>query len=196
MNDTGDMTTESGGREVLLLDCCSLLNLYATRHLPDMIRGLPHRFVVADAVVAEGIYVLKGGSGDDAGEREPVDLGPLIDDGLITTWSLETEGEYTSLVNFAVEIDDGEAAICALALHRGGAVVTDDGKTLKVLPRLAPGVKVLTTSQVIRLWTELARVSRATVRNALLDIQFRANFVCGKRDPLFAWWNDLIRARA
>jgi hypothetical protein len=193
MNGAGNVVNESDWHDALLLDCCSLLNLYATRLLPDIIRGIPYRVIVAETVLAEGIYVLKGGSNDDAGEREPVNIGPLVRDGLITVWNLETEAEYASLVNFAVEVDDGEAATCALAYHRGGIVVTDDGKTRRVLPRLAPAVKALTTSQVLRLWADAAYASPAVVRNALLDIQSRANFVCGKRDPLFAWWGDQIR---
>lgn len=193
MNEAGHAVNEPDEREALLLDCCSLLNLYSTRLLPDIIRSIPHRVIVAQTVLAEGVYVLKGGSGDDAGEREPVDIGPLVRNMLIAIWNLETEAEYTSLVNFAAEIDDGEAATCALALHRGGIVVTDDGKTRRVLPRLAPGVRTLTTSQVMKLWADAAHVNCAVVRSALLDIQTRGNFICGKRDPLLAWWNDLTR---
>ena len=193
MKGADNAVNEPDGREALLLDCCSLLNLYATRLLPEVIRAIPYRVIVAQTVVAEGTYVLKGGSGDDAGERELVDIEPLVQDGLITVWNLETEAEYTSLVNFAAEVDDGEAATCALALHRGGMVVTDDGKTRRVLPRLAPGVNSLTTSEVMKLWADAAHVGHEILRNALLDIQTRGNFICGKRDPLLAWWNDLIR---
>ncbi len=185
------MGIDFGGCQVALLDCCSLLNLYATRHLAEILEALDVRFAVAEAVVGEAGYVLRGGDSENATERELVDLQPLITAGLLEVWRPESEAEYVSFVNFAAEVDDGEAMTCALALHRGAAIVTDDRKTLKVLPRLAPMVLALTTSQVVRLWADSSQVERTVLQAALLDIQTRARFVPGRHDPLSLWWDGL-----
>lgn len=184
-----------GGCQIALLDSCSLLNLYATRRLAEILRALGVRFAVAAAVASEAVYVLGGGEGEAATEREPVDLRPLIASGLLDVWSPESEAEYVSFVNFAAELDDGEAMTCALALHRGGAVVTDDRKTLRILPRLAPGARALTTSQVLRLWSDVSGVDSSVLRAALLDVQARGRFTPGKHDPLADWWGRVIGGR-
>ena len=181
-----------GGHQVVLLDCCSLLNLYATRRLEEILGSLRVRFAIAELVAGEAEYVLRGGDGVDAAEREQVDLQPLVLAGRLDIWRPESEAEYVSLVNFAAELDDGEAMTCALALHRGAAVVTDDRKTLNLLPRLAPPVSALTTSQVIRSWTESSRIDRATLQAVLIDIQARARFTPGKYDPLVGWWKGIV----
>ena len=164
------MEADFGGHEVALLDCCSLLNLYATRRLAEILGALGVRFAVAEAVV----------------------LQPLVATGLLDVWQPKSEAEYVSFVNFAAEIDDGEAMTCALALHRGGAVVTDDRKTLRVLARLAPAVPALTTSQVLRLWVDSSRVDQTVIRTALVDVQARARFAPGKHDPLVGWWEGIL----
>ena len=194
------MAIDFGGHQVALLDCCSLLNLYATRHLAEILGALRVRFAVAEAVVGEAGYVLHGwsraptvgGAGEDAAERELVDLQPLVRAGCLEVWRPESEAEYVSFVNFAAEVDDGEAVTCALALNRGAAVVTDDRKTLRVLARLAPRVAALTTSQVLRLWADSSRVDRAVLRSVLFDVQTRTRFTPGKHDPLVGWWEGIV----
>jgi predicted nucleic acid-binding protein len=47
-------------------------------------------------------------------------------------------------VNFATEVDDGEAQSLAIAKHRGFVFLTDDRKAVKVAQR--PDVAVRTTS--------------------------------------------------
>ncbi|TAK32173.1 MAG: hypothetical protein EPO21_15650 [Chloroflexota bacterium] len=159
----------------------------------EILQMLPVRCALAEAVVNEAIYVLRGGNGDDAAEQEPVDLRPFTAAGLVEVWRPEKEAEYADFVNFAVDIDDGEAITCALALHRSGAVVTDDRKTLRILSIRASQLRVFTTTQVVKLWAESARVDKAVLRATLLDIQTRARFVPGKQDPLLDWWKDVFQ---
>lgn len=187
------MVIDLAGQQAVLLDCCSLLNLYATRQITEILRVLPVRCAIAEMVVGEAVYVLRGGDGEDASEREPVEVQPLVAAGATEIWRPEKEAEYASFVNFAAEIDDGEAMTCALALHRSGAVVTDDRKTHRVLSVRAPQLIVLTTSQVLKLWAAPNRVDKPLLRVTLLDIQTRARFAPGGTDPLLDWWEDALR---
>ncbi len=131
------MTIDFAGCRAVLLDSCSLLNLYASRRMADVLRVLPVRCAVVDIVIGEAAYVLRGGDGEDAAERERVDLQPFTAFRRMEVWRLETEAEFTSFVALAAQIDDGEAATCALSFHRSGAVVTDDRKTHRVVARSA-----------------------------------------------------------
>ncbi len=187
------MTIDLSGCQAVLLDCCSLLNLYASRRMAEILQVLPVRCAVAEAVISEATYVLRGGDGEDAAEREPVDLQPFIAFGRIEVWRLETEAEFTSFVGLAAEIDDGEAATCALSFHRAGAVVTDDRKTHRVMARSASRIPAITTSQLLKYWAEATHPEETALRAMMLDIQTRARFVPGKQDPLLAWWEALIR---
>ncbi len=181
------MAIDFRGHRTISLDCCSLLNLYATRRMQEMLQALSVRCVVAEAVVGEAVYVPRGGESADAAEREPVDLQPLISTGLVEVWRPEKEAEYASFVSFAVDIDDGEAMACALALHRGAAVVTDDRKTVRILRNRVPQLAVFTTTQVLRFWAESIQLGNAALRAVLRDVEARARFVPGGHDPLQPW---------
>jgi hypothetical protein len=77
---------------------------------------------VADVVRREAGYVFRGGDGPDTTEREPIDLGPLEEAGLLTTLSAESEEELRIYIDLTLEMDDGEAMTGAIASHRGVVV--------------------------------------------------------------------------
>lgn len=177
----------------ILLDACCLLNLYATGRIDAILRALPDRFAIADRVAAEALYIRRGGGGDDADERDPVDLGPLIAQGLIEVQQLESEEEAASFVGFAAQLDDGEAMTCAVALHRGGVVGTDDRKARRICGAQSPPLKIRTTPAMLKAWAESERIAGADLRQVLVDIRERARFAPGKQEPLQAWWEAAFR---
>src|SRR5438552_17812391 len=98
---------------LILLDACCLLNLHATRRLEEILTAVQGRFAVAERVAAETLYTRRGGSGDDADEKDPVDMGSLVALGLLEVLPVETPDEAASYVGFAAELDDGEAMTCS-----------------------------------------------------------------------------------
>lgn len=177
-----------GAPGLILLDACCVLNLYATGQMAAILRALPWRFAVADRVATEALYIRRGGAGEDADERDPVDLGPLIARGLLEVLRLETEEEAATFVGFAAQLDDGEALTCALALHRGGMVGTDDRKAWRVCGGQAPPLEVYSTAALIEAWAEGQRIASGVLARVLTDIRERARFIPGRRDPLLSWW--------
>ncbi|MBI3977411.1 MAG: hypothetical protein HY331_04410 [Chloroflexi bacterium] len=186
------MVRDLAAHRATMLDCCSLLNLFATGRIGEILRGVPARFAVAELVASEASYVRRGGGGPDAGQREAIDLQPLIAAGLLDVWRTEAESEFVSFVNFAALVDDGEAMTCALALHRDAVVVTDDRKARKLVLARAPQLTVLTTSQLLKVWADAVQVDGTVLKSALIDIQERARFTPGKQDPLLAWWQAVL----
>jgi len=176
----------------ILIDACSLLNLYASRNFEGMLRSLPVQAGIVDYVAHEALYVYRGGAGDDRKVREQVDLQPFISGGLLRVFQIETEAEAASLIQFAAQMDDGEAATCAVAYHRGFAVVTDDRKAVRLFTSPSVGGSVVRTSHIVRHWAELASVDRLEVQRVLLDIQMRGNFHLPNNDPLRSWWQALM----
>lgn len=176
----------------VLLDACCLLNLYATGRIDVILRALPDRFAIADHVAAEALYIRRGGSGDDADEWEPVDLRPLIESGLLEVLRLETEEEAASFVGFAAQLDDGEAMTCALALHRGGAIGTDDRKARRICGTQSPPIEIRTTPALLKAWAEVERITGTELGRVLLRIRERARFAPGKHDSLQGWWDAAL----
>jgi hypothetical protein len=85
--------------------------------MAEILEALSCQFGIARHVANEAMYV--GSSSDADEDREPVDLDPMIRAGLLTVLDLGSPAEFSGFVGFAAELDDGEAATCALAVHRG-----------------------------------------------------------------------------
>jgi predicted nucleic acid-binding protein len=173
-----------------LLDACAVVNLYATRWMGAILAANGGPFAVADVVMREARFVLHGGAGEDAREREPVDLQSLQDAGLLEVIASDDEEELLTFIDLSAEIDDGEAMTAALAMHRGCIVVTDDRKASRVL--VARGVALRTSLDLIRVWSTSPRLTRATVRTALADLRQRGNYDPPRGHPLRDWWDDMM----
>jgi predicted nucleic acid-binding protein len=171
-----------------ILDSCSLLNLIASRRLDDIVPVVRGEFLVPDLVADEVKYVRRGGSGPDAREREPVDIGDLLVRRILTVSRLEGNNELASFVTLAASMDDGEAAAGALAVNRRGTLVTDDRRAQHIMSQQYPAVPLLTTSELVKSWVDAANIERTELRQVLTDIEERGNFRPGSADPLVAWW--------
>jgi hypothetical protein len=174
-----------------ILDACSLLNLFASRYIEDILR-LSYIFHIAEAVHKETLYIRRGGNGEDAEEHDLVDLAPLLSSNLLVVDALGSAVELASYIQFATQLDDGEAMTCALASHRNWQVVTDDRKVPRVLRAVAPHINCRTTLDVLKEWVDTAGIDDATLKDILLDIRKRANYFPAVSHPLKYWWDNIL----
>ena len=177
-------------REVLLLDACSIIGLYASHHIEAILAVRACQICIADVVSQESNSVFRGGNGDDAQEREPIDLRKLAGAGAVSVISASDEDELLIYIDLLQELDDGESMTGAIAIHRGFGVVTDDRKALRVLTER--GVTCETTLDLIKGWAEETGVSRSKLQAVLLDVRQRARYLPHRTHPLRAWWEDLM----
>jgi predicted nucleic acid-binding protein len=173
-----------------LLDACVVVNLYATRWMGPILAANGGSFAVVDVVAREAQYVFRGGSGDDAREREPVDLQSLHVEGKLAVISAEDEEEFLTFIDLSLEVGEGEAMTAALAIHRGCAVVTDDRKATRVL--IERGVAVRSSLSLISVWSESAAISSDVLSAALLDLRERGRYEPARGHPLRAWWDQAM----
>jgi hypothetical protein len=82
-----------------LLDACAVVNLYATRCMGDILTAVAGPVAIADVVAREAQFIFRGGAGDDAREREPVDLQPLLDNGLLAVIATDVEEELLTFID-------------------------------------------------------------------------------------------------
>lgn len=198
------MTARREGRgDLVFLDACCLINLFATGRAEEILKALPYRFAVAGYVVEEEVLEIDAEEGTEvsASESGRVPLHPLLADlvgkGVLEKLDITSKQEEAELVRFAAELDDGEAHTCALATVRAARVATDDKKAIRVLRSAWEGQAqeeepVLRTSELLFSWArghglgepELGRIIRAIAR--------RASFFPPKNDPHFKRWMALL----
>jgi hypothetical protein len=145
---------------------------------------------IVDVVAREAQYVFRGGTGEDAREREPVDLGPLVDDGLLEVISTGNEEELLTFIDLSDDVGQGEAMTAALAIHRGCIVVTDDRKASRVL--MSRGVTLRTSLDLIRAWSENSPLPRDILRLVLTDLRQRGRYDPPRGHPLRGWWDEVM----
>ena len=178
----------------LILDASCLLNLYATERFSEIAASLREQVGVAHYVLEEeALFIRREASADGQDEQVPVDLSPMVSEGLVEVMRLESSNEETTFVALAALIDDGEAMTAALALHRGGSVATDDRKARRVLAEWAPTVPLISTLDLLSQWAETMSVPWRELRTALERIRSGASYVPGPGDPRYRWWLEAMQ---
>ena len=186
---TGATDIDGPDEGVLLLDASCLLNLYATGRIADIAAALPWQLAVVDYVLEhETLYIRATGGYEESGATVPVDLSPLIEAGLLLVLGLEEPGEQAHFVELAADLDDGEAMTGAMAINRSFAVAIDDRKARRVLGEKAPELRLLSTLELLHLWS--AAVPDEEVGRALRAMRHGARYAPGQRDRLYSWWLD------
>lgn len=198
------MSPSSGkGGELVLLDACCLINLFATGRVREILTALPYKFAAARYVAEEEVLEIEAvpvdgtGAGADRETLRPR-IAALIETGILTKLEISSSEEQVEVVRFAAELDDGEAETLALALTRGGRVATDDKKAIRVAGeawasnpagRSAP---CLRTSELVFEWADLKGIEDAELARILRDVARRASFLPPKSDPYFKRWMELL----
>lgn len=174
---------------VVVLDASCLLNLYATGRMREIVVAQPFTLAIADPVLRqETLYVRATNPATEEEEHVDVDLSPLIQDQLIQVVELQGEPEIGTFVDLSADMDDGEAVTAAIALLRGYGIATDDRKARRVLFQRDPNVGVLSTLELLKRWSEHARIAPRELRAAMAAMESGANYIPGERDPLYGWW--------
>jgi predicted nucleic acid-binding protein len=174
-----------------VLDCCSLLNLFAGWGGLAQLSTCGGPWHVCEQVISEAVYVMEP---DLSGtlQRVPLNLQKEVDAGHLMKCKIETEAENELLVRLAVSLDDGEAASLAIAKARGWTLVTDDIPGLALAKSL--GVPILETPDVLKLWGKNAKIDKSTMGAVVARISTRARFTPPKTSAHHAWWLEQVKA--
>lgn len=179
--------------ELVVLDACVLLNLFASQHAEEILASLPFRCLVASHVRREALWYLSPAEDDNERlERREIMFDPLIAAGRIEVVDLTSEEEAT-LVELAQNLDDGEAASGALAVGRAAFVATDDFKAIQFFRRLTPPLRTIETGALLRYWAERSGATRGDVARTLHSIRRGARFSPRMESDTASWWHELLR---
>jgi hypothetical protein len=178
---------------LLLLDACCIINIFATGRVPEILQCLPYDLATSRTIVDNEIIAVAHPTGPNAPMmREVVHRSRLEELAALKVVDFASDQELASFVTFAAHLDDGEASVCALAAMRGGAVATDDRKAIRVLSRSHPQVPVVQTPELLYQWARLTGSPDDEVAVVLRAIQQGARFSPRRDTPHFDWWEKLV----
>jgi len=170
----------------IVLDTSVTLNLLATGVGPSVLESLEVSCFVCSAVVDETTYIR---SDDPAHPREAVSMNAWLPSGILKVISPDSPLEDELYVQFAADLDDGEAMSLAICRARGYSFVTDDRKARRIAGQLTlPRVHLLSTSQIVHHWAIRTAAAPGELRRILSAIELRARFIPPHDDRLREWW--------
>lgn len=188
------MSAEPPDRPLLLLDACSLINLLATERIEEILGCLPYRCATSRLIASkEVLSIAVDGPATELLRREVIPPYRLDRIATLALLDLETDEEIAGFVRFAMQLDDGEASVCALAVARGGEVATDDRKALRILANLTPPVPTLQTPELLYEWAERMKVSEGDRHSVLRQVYRCGRFFPRDGAPRLAWWETYFR---
>lgn len=138
-------------------------------------------------IVLEECFYMYQPDPDDPGRlvQRPIDLIPYLKSGVLRPCEVKDD-ESDLFVNYATQLDDGEAACLALAKSRGWSLATDD--RLAANMAIGEGVALLTTAELMKRWAERSKATEAAVADALANIRRFAKFVPRRSSAEAEWW--------
>jgi hypothetical protein len=147
------------------------------------------RFAVVLDVAQREVRRLPFRSVESGDER--VDVGALVESGLLTGLELQSDAAVERMVEFARRIGEGEAKAAAAAIERGCFLATDDRKARRtVLPAINESM-ILSTEHMVRHWVEVDEVPQDEVRAVLLSIEQRGRFLPSGSSADVTWWHEV-----
>ena len=173
--------------KILLNDSSVLLNLLAADCLAPIAAATGWQFAICPAVRDE----TKKLRDEHTGEMTDVDIAALIASGLLQVLELSGSDEHTLYVEQAVVVDDGEAMSIAIAAHRHLELAIDDKQAANHTRRTFPEIRLWSTPEILKHWSDIAKVDTTTIRQAILVIEARTRYFPAKSDVLFGWWQKV-----
>jgi len=171
----------------VILDACCLLNFRASGNLLAILKAIPATVAVAQVVKDEELKTMQ-----TIKNQEENQLETAISQGILEVVDFESEEEAELFVNYAAVIDDGESATGAIAINRGWAMATDDKGAIRFFREKAPQLKILSTLEIVKYWSEQASVDDLELKQVLVAIRTKGRYIPQKNHPLLSWWTELV----
>jgi hypothetical protein len=175
----------------VLLDACCVLNFSASGRLLEILSAIPAQVVVTEVVRQKELKTLQRLKTED--NEAAVQFEIAISKGLLLVTDFESEAEEEAFVNYASSMgDDGESATGAIAVHRSWAIATDDKKAISFFRQEVPQLKIISTLEVIKYWSEQSNLNASELRNVLDAIRVKGRYIPDKDHPLQSWWKSAV----
>jgi hypothetical protein len=117
-------------------------------------------------------------------------LDTLLSDSVLKALRPQSDAEWESFYHFSRNrgLDNSEAALRAIVLHRGWAVACDDPITVSFFASQNPPVKAISALGLIKFWGEITGVAENIITEALVNAKQNALLEPKQHHPLYEWW--------
>jgi predicted nucleic acid-binding protein len=175
-----------------IIDCCSLLNLYTGWGDLEQLASIDGTWHICSAVEQELEYTREYGVD---GKPTPVRLN-LPGNALLLPTGINGPLEMADYIDFACELDDGEAQALAIAKHRGWILLTDDNKARNVASRPDVAVPTINTPAILRIWAQQSQANQQKLPIVIKRIVELARFNLKTTSVDYAWWQAQLLTAA
>ncbi len=180
--------------DVLLLDACSLINIFASRHFEEILSIRRERCAIVRNVQREARSLRRGGDGLDSNDRESIDWSAASPLGQLPIINDPSEDESQRYFDLSLELGDGESMTGAIAFYRGYGVVTDDRKATRILGDM--GITMTSSIGLVAEWANQQGISRPVLQTIVTDIRVRARYQPPRTHPRYSWWVTALEGEA
>jgi predicted nucleic acid-binding protein len=174
-----------------ILDACALVNLHCGWGGLRELRTFGASWSIGESALSEVIYVREF---DDSGElrKLTLDIPAVVASGRLNVLSIDGAAENASLVEFAMDLDDGEAQALSMALHRKFVLVTDDRPGVRVASAAHVAVPTMGTPDILMEWVKANPECRSRLPELVRRISILGPFQLRKSSPHYLWWQALL----
>jgi len=173
----------------LLLDACVAINLIATQEFDEIAVANSVTFLMVAEAAAEVSSLRSAVDGERV--IVPISVEEYTRSGSLVFTQLE-DSEFPLFVQFAAQVDDGEAATMAVAATRSLPLASDDkGCRRLCAERELP--EPLYTSRLVRRYVTDAGRTPKEISRLLRKVEEQASFVPPRNDPDRSWWMNYLR---
>ena len=173
-----------------ILDACALINLHCGWGGLAELRTFGASWSIGNTALREALFVRDFDLNGDIC-RVTLDPQAVVADGNLQVLTLDNAQEHASLVEFALELDDGEAQALSLALHRERILVTDDRPAVRVASGPV-GVQTMGTPEILTAWANLNPQQRHRLPAVVRRMSVLGPFQLKKSSPHYGWWQALL----
>lgn len=170
----------------VLLDACCVLDFCSSGNLLAILKSIPAQVVVTQVVQERELKTLQRLKEEE--NEGAIQFEQAIVQGLLIVVDFESEQEAESFVNYTTILDDGESATCAIAIHRGWAIATNDKRAISFFQQTAPYLQILSTLEIIKHWSDELGVDPSALRDVLNAIRVKGRYFPHRSHPLRSWW--------
>jgi hypothetical protein len=176
----------------VLLDACCVLNFSASGRFLDILSAIPAQVVVTEVVRGRELQTLQRLKTED--NEAAIQFETAISKGLLRVTDFESDAEAEAFVNYAFAMgDDGESATGAITVHRGWAIATDDKKAISFFRQEVPQLKIISTLEAVKYWSEQSGLNASELRNVLEAIRVNGRYIPHNDHPLQGWWKSAMK---
>ncbi len=174
-----------------VLDACALVNLRCGWGGVAELRSFGESWSIGDIALSEALYVREFDAHGEIG-KVTLNADAVVIQGGLNVLSLAGAQEHESFIEFAAELDDGEAQALAFAMHRKRVLVTDDRPAIRVAGGPSVEVRTVGTPELLLAWADADPKHYARLSEVVRRVAALGPFQLRKSSPHYDWWQALL----